>query len=99
MTIALLQGLVAIGLGAVLGRAAFTRLQVWRAAGQRWAGSPMLVRWASRLVRRYDFDDHQFFTADDPPPSVVRTRRAAFTELADRLTRSAPESIRLSTAL
>ena len=44
------------------------------------------ARWSRRLARFlpfYEFDDAEFFTADDAPPDIEQTRRGAFKRLAD----------------
>ena len=58
------------------------RLMLSRAKHPSLAGHARLARLVSRLIPYYEYDDTQFFSADDAPAEVVATRRAAFTQLA-----------------
>jgi glutamate-1-semialdehyde 2,1-aminomutase len=63
-------------------RKAQLRLMLSRAKHPSLAGHARLARLVSRIIPYYEYDETQFFSADDAPAEVVTTRRAAFTQLA-----------------
>jgi len=63
-------------------RKAQLRLMLSRAKYPSLAGHSRLARLLARLVPYYEYDETQFFSADDAPPELVAKRRAAFTQLA-----------------
>src|ERR1700760_1343939 len=66
-----------------MGRWVRLRLQLSRAKHRSLAGH---ARWARRLARwvpYYEYDDEQFFRADDAPAHIGEQRRAAFRRLTD----------------
>src|ERR1700722_5300490 len=74
--------LLGLGLVLMLGRRLARRLQLSRAKHPSLAGH---VRWGRRLARLipyYEYDEAQFFRADDAPEEVAEQRQAAFRRLA-----------------
>src|ERR1700722_3102392 len=74
--------LLGLGLVLMLGRRLARRLQLSRAKHPSLAGH---VRWGRRLARLipyYEYDETQFFRADDAPEEVAEQRQAAFRRLA-----------------
>jgi glutamate-1-semialdehyde 2,1-aminomutase len=67
----------------VLARQAQLRLQLSRAKHRSLAGHSRLGRRVASLVPFYEYDEHQFFSADDAPPPIVEARRTAFRALSD----------------
>ena len=66
----------------MLGRRLALRLQLSRAKHPSLAGH---VRWGRRLARLipfYEYDEAQFFRADDAPEEIAEQRQAAFRRLA-----------------
>ena len=53
-----------------------------RAKHPSLAGHSRLGRRLARLIPYYEYDETQFFTADDAPAEIVAARRAAFKQLA-----------------
>ena len=60
-------------------------------------GHPRWARRLARLVPYYEYDEQQFFSADDAPPNVAAQRRAAFDELAARYATRFAKSAALTT--
>jgi len=58
------------------------RLQLSRAKHRSLAGHSQWSRRLAKLVPFYEYDEHQFFVADDAPREVAAGRRAAFDRLA-----------------
>ena len=58
------------------------RLQLSLAKHRSLAGHARLARLLARLIRRYEYDDTRFFSADDAPENVAALRRAGFMRLA-----------------
>ena len=63
-------------------RKAQLRLMLSRAKHPSLAGHSRLGHLVARLIPYYEYDERQFFSADDAPAEVVAARRGAFTELA-----------------
>jgi len=63
-------------------RSLWMRLLLSRAKHPSLGGHARLARLLARLVRYYDYDETQFFSADDAPAEVAAVRRAGFTQLA-----------------
>src|SRR5579871_1461132 len=63
-------------------RKAQLRLMLSRAKHPSLAGHSRLGRRLARLIPYYEYDETQFFTADDAPAEIVAARRAAFKQLA-----------------
>ena len=63
-------------------RSLWVRLLLSRAKHPSLGGHARLARRLARLVRYYDYDETQFFSADDAPAEVAAVRRAGFTQLA-----------------
>jgi glutamate-1-semialdehyde 2,1-aminomutase len=58
------------------------RLELSRAKHRSLAGHARWSRRLAKLVPFYEYDEHQFFVADDAPREVAATRRDAFDRLA-----------------
>jgi glutamate-1-semialdehyde 2,1-aminomutase len=73
-----------LGLGVVLlsGRRLAMRLQLSRAKHRSLAGHVRLGRRLARLIPYYEYDETQFFRADDAPEEIAQQRRTAFRRLA-----------------
>ena len=67
---------------AVLFPKALRRLELSRAKHRSLAGHARWSRRFAKLVRFYEYDETQFFSADDAPDDVARERRAGFMRLA-----------------
>jgi glutamate-1-semialdehyde 2,1-aminomutase len=69
------------------------RIELSRAKHRSLAGHARIGRWLSSLVRFYEYDDDEFFRADDAPREIEQQRRNAFLRLAalyaERFARSA----------
>ncbi len=63
-------------------RKAQVRLRLSRAKHRSLAGHSRLSRSLAKLIPHYEYDEAQFFSADDAPREVVQERRAGFTRLA-----------------
>src|ERR1700756_1403605 len=82
LAITLLMWLLGLGLVLMLWRRLALRLQLSRAKHPSLAGH---VRWGRRLARLipyYEYDEAQFFRADDAPEEIAEQRQAAFRRLA-----------------
>jgi glutamate-1-semialdehyde 2,1-aminomutase len=58
------------------------RIQLSRAKHPSLAGHARIGRWLSSLIPFYEYDEGQFFRADDAPDEIEGQRRAGFTRLA-----------------
>src|SRR6185503_8426216 len=58
------------------------RLELSRAKHRSLAGHSKWSRRLAKLVPFYEYDENQFFVADDAPREVATSRRAAFDGLA-----------------
>jgi glutamate-1-semialdehyde 2,1-aminomutase len=76
-----LYGLGAVLLGAALAKLR-SRLQLSKAKHRSLAGHSRMSRRLAALIPFYEFDETQFFRADNAPDEVAATRRAGFTRLA-----------------
>jgi glutamate-1-semialdehyde 2,1-aminomutase len=76
-----LYGLGAVGLGAALSKLR-TRLQLSKAKHRSLAGHSRMSRRLAALIPFYEFDETQFFRADNAPDQVADSRRAGFIRLA-----------------
>ena len=63
-------------------RSLWLRLLLSRAKHPSLAGHSRLARGVVRFIRYYEYDEAQFFTADDAPAEVAAARRAGFTQLS-----------------
>jgi glutamate-1-semialdehyde 2,1-aminomutase len=63
-------------------RALWRRLRLSRAKHPSLAGHSRMARRVVRFIRYYDYDETQFFSADDAPAEVAAARRAGFMQLA-----------------
>ena len=81
----------ALALGAAFPRAR-ARLLLSRAKHRSLAGHARLSRRVARLIARVDYDEANFFRADDAPEEIVVARRGGFERLsrlyADRFSKS-----------
>jgi glutamate-1-semialdehyde 2,1-aminomutase len=82
VTITILLWLLGLGALLVIGRRLQLRLQLSRAKHGSLAGHPRIGRRLARLIHFYEYDETEFFRADDAPESVCEKRRAAFRRLA-----------------
>ncbi len=80
----------------LLAHKARLRLLLSLAKHRSLAGHARLARCVARLVPYYEYDETQFFSADDAPLEVATQRRAAFEQLADRYTRLYPTGATLT---
>jgi glutamate-1-semialdehyde 2,1-aminomutase len=76
------EWLLGLGILLLLGHRLRLRLQLSRAKNRSLAGHARLGRLLARLVPYYEYDEGQFFRADDAPESIGEQRRAAFMRLA-----------------
>ncbi len=83
MTSAVWWGIFGFALVVLLGRRVWLRLQLSRAKHRSLAGHARWARRLARLVPYYEYDDEQFFRADDAPAHIVEQRRAAFQRLTE----------------
>ena len=81
---------------AVLLHKGLRRLELSRAKHRSLAGHARWSRRFAKLVPFYEFDESQFFRADDAPDEVARTRRAAFMRLASVYAQRFPKSAALT---
>jgi glutamate-1-semialdehyde 2,1-aminomutase len=58
------------------------RLALSRAKHRSLAGHSRMARRLAALIPHYEYDDAQFFRADDAPPEIESLRRAGFEQLA-----------------
>jgi glutamate-1-semialdehyde 2,1-aminomutase len=82
VTITILLWLLGLGALLVIGRRLQLRLQLSRAKHGSLAGHPRIGRRLARLIPFYEYDETEFFRADDAPESVCEQRRTAFRRLA-----------------
>ena len=82
MTITIFEWLLGFGALLLAGRPLLLRIQLSRAKHRSLAGHARLGRRLARLIPYYEYDDTQFFRADDAPDDISQQRRAAFTRLA-----------------
>jgi glutamate-1-semialdehyde 2,1-aminomutase len=59
------------------------RLELSRAKHRSLAGHARWSRRLAKLLPFYEFDESEFFTADDAPREIAQTRRTAFLRLTD----------------
>jgi glutamate-1-semialdehyde 2,1-aminomutase len=81
---------------AVLLVKALTRLELSRAKHRSLAGHSKWSRRFAALVPFYEYDESQFFSADDAPDEVARARRAGFMRLASLYAQRFPKSAQLT---
>jgi glutamate-1-semialdehyde 2,1-aminomutase len=77
-------------------RKAQLRLMLSRAKHPSLGGHARLARRLARLIPCYEYDETQFFSADDAPPGVVTARRAAFRQLAELYAQRFPRGAALT---
>jgi glutamate-1-semialdehyde 2,1-aminomutase len=77
-------------------RKAQLRLMLSRAKHPSLGGHSRLARRLARLIPYYEYDETQFFSADDAPPEVVTTRRTAFRQLAELYAQRFPRGAALT---
>jgi glutamate-1-semialdehyde 2,1-aminomutase len=84
-------------------RKAQLRLMLSRAKHPSLAGHSRLGRRLARLIPYYEYDETQFFSADDAPAEIVAARRVAFKQLtelyAQRFARAAALTREVAAAL
>ena len=69
------------------------RLQLSGAKHPSLAGHARLSQLLARFVPFYEYDEDEFFAADDAPANVRDRRRRAFNDLARRLREKAPKTL------
>src|SRR4051812_32710910 len=79
-----------------LSRKVNARLELSSAKHRSLAGHARWSRRFAKLLPYYEFDETQFFTADDAPREVAQTRRSAFKRLADLFAQRFPKSVAAS---
>ena len=82
MTVTVLEWVLGICIVLMVGQRLLMRLQLSRAKHPSLAGH---VRWGRRIARLipfYEYDEPQFFRADDAPDEISGKRQAAFRRLA-----------------
>jgi len=77
-------------------RSLWLRLLLSRAKHPSLGGHARIARLVARLVRFYEYDETQFFNADDAPPEVATARRAGFTQLAQLFAQRFPKGTALT---
>src|SRR5262245_2960833 len=60
-----------------------TRLELSKAKHRSLAGHARMSRRVASLIPFYEYDEHRFFRADDPPEEIAARRRAAFARLVE----------------
>jgi glutamate-1-semialdehyde 2,1-aminomutase len=83
LAITILSWLLAIVVVVYVGRRLRLRLQLSRAKHRSLAGHVRLGRRLARLIPYYEYDEAQFFRADDAPDEIAQMRRMAFRRLAE----------------
>jgi glutamate-1-semialdehyde 2,1-aminomutase len=66
----------------VIGKPLALRLELSRAKHRSLAGHARIGCWLSSLIPFYEYDEHDFFRADDAPREIEECRRAAFHRLS-----------------
>jgi glutamate-1-semialdehyde 2,1-aminomutase len=82
VTITIFEWLLGLSVLLYVTRRLLLRLQLSRAKHRSLAGHARLGRRLARFVPYYEYDEAQFFTADDAPEEIGEQRRAAFRRLA-----------------
>ncbi len=82
MTITIFEWLLGLSVLVLVTRRLLLRLQLSRAKHRSLAGHARLGRLLARFVPYYEYDEAQFFRADDAPEEIGEQRRAAFRRLA-----------------
>jgi glutamate-1-semialdehyde 2,1-aminomutase len=96
VTITLLAWLLGLGALLMTGRRLLLRLQLSRAKHRSLAGHPRIGRMLARLVPFYEYDEAEFFRADDAPEAIGEQRRAAFRRLAALYAQRFANTVRLT---
>lgn len=87
---------VALGALALTVQPARLRLQLSRAKHRSLAGHSRMAKRLAGWIPGYAFDEQRFFTADDAPAEVARTRRAAFKDLSAQFAQRFPRSLAMT---
>jgi glutamate-1-semialdehyde 2,1-aminomutase len=90
-----LYGLGAAGLAAALGKVR-RRLQLSKAKHRSIAGHSRMSRRLAALIPFYEFDESEFFRADNAPDKVATTRRDGFMRLAQLYRQRFPKTRQLT---
>src|ERR1700749_2254235 len=94
LAITILMWLLGLGLVLMLGRRLARRLQLSRAKHSSLAGHARWGRRLARLIPYYEYDETQFFRADDAPQEITDRRQGAFHKLADCYAQRFPKTAR-----
>ena len=84
---------------ALVSRRLQRRIELSRAKHRSLAGHSRIGRWIASLVPFYEYDESNFFNADDAPATVADRRRAGFLELASIYVRRFAKTARLTDAV
>jgi glutamate-1-semialdehyde 2,1-aminomutase len=82
LTITILEWILGAGVVLLATPRLLRRLQLSRAKHRSIAGHARWGRRLARLIPYYEYDETQFFRADDAPENIGEQRRAAFRRLA-----------------
>ena len=93
MAISIFAWVIGLGLLVLVGQRLLLRLQLSAAKHRSLAGHARMGRRLARLVPFYDFDETEFFRADDAPAQVAELRRTAFMRLADLYSQRFPNTV------
>jgi glutamate-1-semialdehyde 2,1-aminomutase len=71
-----------------------TRLELSKAKHRSLTGHARMSRRVAALIPFYEYDEHRFFRADNPPEAVAALRRAAFARLTELYRTRYAETVR-----
>src|SRR6185503_17048251 len=71
-----------------------TRLELSKAKHASLSGHSRMSRRIAALIPYYEYDEHRFFRADNPPEEIAEHRRAAFARLSELYRTRYAETIR-----
>jgi glutamate-1-semialdehyde 2,1-aminomutase len=89
-------GLIAVAGGVAVMPKVRSRLALSQAKHRSLAGHSRMAKRIARLIPFYEYDEAQFFRADDAPDAVVHKRLVALDELAAYYARKYPRSVALT---
>jgi hypothetical protein len=96
LTVTIFLWLLGLGVFLLIAPRLLLRLQLSRAKHRSLAGHAKLSRRLARLMPHYEYDESQFFRADDAPEEVGEQRRAAFRRLAGLYAHRFANTVRLT---
>jgi glutamate-1-semialdehyde 2,1-aminomutase len=71
-----------------------TRLELSKAKHPSLSGHSRMSRRIAAMIPFYEYDEHRFFRADNPPDEIAERRRVAFARMSDLYRTRYPETIR-----